>query len=76
MDRNGRSAEVPLSKPSTIVALRMTERERDALMRLAEDQQVTMTWLIREGLRLFAEDADADLLRALADGDSRCRMVA
>lgn len=65
-----------LSEPTRIVALRMTEQERDALMRLAEDQQVTMTWLIREGLRLFAEDADADLFRALAEGDSRCQMVA
>jgi hypothetical protein len=76
MDRNGRSAEVPLSKPSTIVALRMTEQEREALARLAHEQHVTMSSLIREGLRLFAEDADAELLRALADGDSRCQMVA
>ncbi len=67
---------MPSSKPSTIVALRMTEQERDALMRLAHDQHVTMSWLIREGLRLVAEDVDAELLRALREGDSRCQMVA
>lgn len=65
-----------LSEPTRIVALRMTEDERDALMRLAHEQHVTMTWLIREGLRLLAEDAGADLVRALREGDGRCQMVA
>lgn len=67
---------MPTSKPSTIVALRMTEQERDALMRLAHEQHVTVTWLIREGLRLFAEDVDVDLTRALHEGDGRCRQLA
>jgi predicted transcriptional regulator len=71
MDRNEMEGAVPLSKPMKMVTVRMTDDERDALMRLAEDQQVTMTWVIREGLRLFASDVDESLLRAFDEGDTR-----
>ncbi len=61
-----------LSEPTRIVALRMTEQERDALMRLAHDQHVTMTWLICEGFWFFVEDVDVDLFCVFVEGDSCC----
>lgn len=54
---------MPVSKPMGLVALRMTDEERAALERLARERNVTMTWVLKEGLRLYAQDAR----RALSD---------
>lgn len=54
---------MPVSKPMQLVALRLTEDERANLERLAAERDVTMSWVLREGLRLYAQDA-RDLLGA------------
>jgi predicted transcriptional regulator len=46
-----------VSKPMRVVALRLTEEERARLQRIADDRRVTLSWVIREGARLYAEDA-------------------
>jgi hypothetical protein len=46
-----------ISKPMQLVALRLTEDERDRLQRLADEHRVTLSWVLREGARLYAEDA-------------------
>ncbi len=46
-----------VSKPMQVVALRLTEEERAKLQRIADERRVTLSWVIREGARLYAEDA-------------------
>jgi hypothetical protein len=46
-----------ITKPMQIVALRLTEEERERLQRLADEHHVSLSWVLREGARLYAEDA-------------------
>jgi protein involved in sex pheromone biosynthesis len=39
-----------------VVALRLTEEERKKLRRIAKEHHVTLSWLIREGANLYADD--------------------
>jgi hypothetical protein len=39
-----------------------TEAERDRLQEIADEHHVTLSWVIREGARLYAQDA-ANYLR-------------
>jgi predicted transcriptional regulator len=50
---------VPVSKPMQVVAFRFTDEERQKLEELARERNVSMSWVIRQGLRLYAEDARA-----------------
>jgi predicted DNA-binding protein len=54
-----------ISKPMEVVALRLTEEERERLQAIADEHHVTLSWVIREGCRLYAEDA-ANYLRQRA----------
>lgn len=56
-----------MSKPMEVVAIRLTEEERDRLQRLADEHRVTLSWVLREGARLYAEDA----CRWLEDREAR-----
>jgi predicted DNA-binding protein len=46
-----------ISKPMEVVALRLTAEERDRLQAIADEHHVTLSWVIREGCRLYAQDA-------------------
>ncbi len=46
-----------ISEPMQVVALRLTHEERDRLQRLADEHHVTLSWVLRQGARLYAEDA-------------------
>ena len=50
--RNGK-----ISKPMEIVALRLTSEEKARLQEIADEHDVTLSWVMRQGLRLYAEDA-------------------
>jgi predicted DNA-binding protein len=58
-------AKKKISKPMQVVALRLTEEERERLQAIADEHHVTLSWVIREGARLYAQDA-ADYLRERA----------
>jgi hypothetical protein len=45
-----------ISKPMQVVALRLTEEERVKLQRIADENDVTLSWVIREGAKLYADD--------------------
>jgi protein involved in sex pheromone biosynthesis len=45
-----------ITKPMQVVALRLTEEERKKLRRIAKEHHVTLSWLIREGANLYADD--------------------
>jgi predicted transcriptional regulator len=49
-------AQGNISKPMKVVALRLTEEERDKLQRIADENSVTLSWVIREGAKLYADD--------------------
>jgi hypothetical protein len=51
-----------ISKPMQVVALRLTEEERERLQAIADEHHVTLSWVIREGCRLYTQDA-ANYLR-------------
>ena len=51
-----------ISKPMEVVALRLTAEERERLQAIADEHHVTLSWVIREGCRLYAQDA-ANYLR-------------
>jgi hypothetical protein len=51
-----------ISKPMEVVALRLTAEERARLQDIADEHHVTLSWVIREGCRLYAQDA-ANYLR-------------
>jgi predicted transcriptional regulator len=46
-----------MSRPMEVVALRLSVDERDRLQQLADQHRVTLSWVLREGARLYAEDA-------------------
>jgi hypothetical protein len=50
---------VPLSKPMRMVTFKFTDEEKAALERLAAERNVTMTWAVKEGIRLQLEDLAA-----------------
>ena len=60
-----------VSKPMELVALRLTPEERERLEQLAEEHHVTLSWVIREGCRLYAEDACRILRENLPQGPDR-----
>jgi hypothetical protein len=45
-----------ISKPMRVVALRLTDEERTKLQRVADENDVTLSWVIRQGAKLYAED--------------------
>jgi len=51
---------MPVSKPMQLMAFRLTEEERSQLERLAAERKVTLSYAIREGLRLYAREAVAE----------------
>jgi hypothetical protein len=57
-----------ISKPMEIVALRLTPEERRRLEQLAEEHHVTLSWVLREGARLYADDACRILRERLPQG--------
>jgi hypothetical protein len=59
-----------ISKPMEIVALRLTPEERDRLEELADEHHVTLSWVLREGARLYADDACRKLREGLPQGRS------
>jgi predicted transcriptional regulator len=48
---------MPVSKPMQLMAFRFSEEERETLERIARERNVTMTYVVKEGLRLYAQDA-------------------
>jgi hypothetical protein len=62
-------ANKKISKPMQVVALRLTQEERDRLQEIADDHHVTLSWVIRQGCRLYAEDA-AKYLREHTPGQT------
>jgi hypothetical protein len=45
-----------ISKPMQVMALRFTEEDRERLQRIADEYDVTLSWVIREGAKLYADD--------------------
>jgi hypothetical protein len=45
-----------ISKPMQVVALRFTEEERAKLQKVADEHGLTLSWVIRQGAKLYAED--------------------
>jgi predicted transcriptional regulator len=54
-----------MSKPLEVMALRLSEDERRTLQRIAKQRRVTMSYVLREGLRMYAQEigVSADALR-------------
>ena len=59
-----------ISKPMEIVALRLTPEERERLQQIADEHHVTLSWVLREGARLYAEDAVRKLRDLPGGGDA------
>jgi predicted transcriptional regulator len=47
---------VSLSKPMQMFAVRLTDEERAQLERVARERKVTLSYAIRQGLKLYLED--------------------
>jgi hypothetical protein len=45
-----------IGKPMQVVALRFPAEEREMLQRIADQYNVTLSWVIREGAKLYADD--------------------
>jgi predicted transcriptional regulator len=45
-----------ISKPMKAFAVRLTEEERAVLERIAEEHDVTLSWVLRQAAKLYAED--------------------
>ena len=53
-----------VTKPMQIIAFRWTAEEKERLEAIARERRVTVSWMIREGLRLYMGDAKAAAERA------------
>jgi hypothetical protein len=47
---------VPISKPLEVMSLRLSAEDRAQLQQLAADRHLTLSEVLREGLKLYAED--------------------
>ena len=47
---------MPISKPMQMFAVRLTAEERERLEQIARERHVTLSYAVREGLRLYAQD--------------------
>jgi predicted transcriptional regulator len=52
-----KEVDMPLSTPMKLMALRMPEAEKRRLQELAREREVTLSYALREGARLYLEDA-------------------
>jgi predicted transcriptional regulator len=50
---------VPLSKPMKLICLRLDEDEKARLQELAAERNLTLSYVLREGARLYLEDRSA-----------------
>lgn len=46
-----------ISVPMQVLALRLTAEEKARLQEIADKRRVTLSWVLREAARLYAEDA-------------------
>jgi predicted transcriptional regulator len=46
-----------VSVPMQVLALRLTPEEKARLQQIADERRVTLSWVLREAARLYAEDA-------------------
>jgi len=46
-----------VSVPMQVIALRLTAEEKSRLEQIAEERRVTLSWVLREAARLYADDA-------------------
>jgi predicted transcriptional regulator len=46
-----------ISVPMQVLALRLTPEEKARLQEIADKRRVTLSWVLREAARLYAEDA-------------------
>ncbi len=46
-----------ISAPMQVIALRLTTEEKARLEQIAEERRVTLSWVLREAARLYADDA-------------------
>lgn len=46
-----------VSVPMQVVAVRLTPEEKARIEQLAAERRVTLSWVLREGARLYADDA-------------------
>jgi transcriptional regulator of met regulon len=54
--RSGMSKKGKISKPMKVLSIRIGEEERAFLESVAEEHDVTVSWLLRAGAKYFAED--------------------
>jgi hypothetical protein len=45
-----------VSKPMQVIALRLSEEDREQLQGIADAHGVTLSWLVRQGAKLYAQD--------------------
>ena len=45
-----------ISTPMQVVALRMTEEERATLQKVADETGLTLSYVLRQGAKLYAQD--------------------
>jgi predicted transcriptional regulator len=50
-----------ISKPMQVFAIRLSEEERATLERIAEEHDVTISWVLRQAAKLYAEDVSKAL---------------
>ena len=48
---------MPISKPMEVVAIRFTPEEKLRLQAIAKEQHVTLSHAVREGAKLYLQDA-------------------
>jgi predicted transcriptional regulator len=46
-----------ISVPMQVLALRLTAEERARLQEIADARRVTLSWVLREAARMYADDA-------------------
>jgi hypothetical protein len=59
---------MPYSKPMKLVTLWLTEEEKKHLDEVTKDQNITLSYAFREGLKLYFEDAKDWIEERQGDG--------
>ena len=57
-----------ISKPMQAFAVRLSEEERATLQRIADEHDVTVSWVLRQAAKFYAEDVGEWLDQRMGKG--------
>ena len=64
-----------ISKPMKAFAVRLTEEEREILQRVADEHDVTVSWVLRQAAKFYAEDVGKWMDERMGKGKVGGRVV-